>query len=414
MSIEHEAAAPSESRLAPVEARDRIASLDAMRGLAVLGILAVNASAFALPIVVQTDHWLAPFPLTGDNAVARWVVEVFFQQKFITLFAMLFGVSIFLVGGEGRDPARGRLLRRRLFWLGAIALIHGLVFWYGDVLLVYAVSGLFVMLMRGLSAKLLIGIGLGATLTMGAMQAGLMWLITAGPPAVVEIFKTQDGGSAEAVRATIAAYHDGWAAPFIQNLIAWLIAQGGSLTMYVPATVALMMTGMGLFKAGFFSGRAPVRLYAAVVAVGATVLALLGWLEWTEIMAAPDSHPTRGLAEVVASFPIFITLTYVSLIVLATTRGLSVLTAALRPVGRMAFTNYLTQTLIMTTVFYLPWGPRLFGQVDFAGLWSFVVAIWAVQLVWSPLWLAAFRMGPLEWVWRRLTYGRPVPIRKGA
>jgi uncharacterized protein len=414
MSMEKQAGPSSENRLAPVEASDRIAALDGMRGLAVLGILAVNASAFALPVVVQTDPNLAPFAVAGDNAAARWVVEVFFQQKFITLFAMLFGASIFLVGGEGGDPARGRLLRRRLFWLGAIALIHGLVFWYGDVLLVYAVSGLFVMLMRGLSAKLLIGIGLGATLAMGAMQAGLMWLITAGPPAVVEIFKTQDNGSAETVRATIAAYRDGWAGPFVQNLFAWLIQQGGSLTMYVPATVALMMTGMGLFKAGFLSGRAPVWLYAAVIAVGAAVLALLARLEWIEIMAAPDSHPTRGMAEVVASFPIFVTLAYVGLIVLATTRGLSILTAPLRPVGRMAFTNYLTQTLIMATIFYLPWGPRLFGQVDFTKLWVFVLAVWAVQLVWSPLWLAAFRMGPLEWVWRRLTYGRPVPIRKAA
>jgi uncharacterized protein len=135
---------------------------------------------------------------------------------------------------------------------------------------------------------------------------------------------------------------------------------------------------------------------------------------WTEIMAAPDAHPTQGLAEAVAAFPILVTLAYVSLIVLVTTRGPAWLVAPLRPVGQMALTNYLSQTLIMTTLFYMPWGPRLFGQVDYVGMWGLVAAVWAVQLIWSPLWLARFRMGPLEWVWRCLTYGRRVPIRKAA
>ena len=134
--------------LSPVEPTSRIASLDVMRGLAVLGILAVNVVSFALPFMVYDDASLSPFAVTGANAVARWTVDVFFHHKFITLFSMLFGASIFLVGGERGDPARGRLLRRRLFWLAIIALIHGLAFWYGDVLLLYAWSALFVMLMR--------------------------------------------------------------------------------------------------------------------------------------------------------------------------------------------------------------------------------------------------------------------------
>ena len=80
----------------------------------------------------------------------------------------------------------------------------------------------------------------------------------------------------------------------------------------------------------------------------------------------------------------------------------------------MAFTNYLTQTLIMTSLFYMPWGPRWFGEVTPAGLWPIVAAIWVLQLIWSPLWLKRFEMGPLEWVWRCLTYGRRVPFRKVA
>jgi len=401
--------------LAPVEAPARIASLDVMRGLAVLGILAVNVVSFGLPFMVYGDADLSPFPVTGANAVARWAMDVFFHQKFITLFAMLFGASIFLVGGERSDAARGRLLRRRLFWLAVIALIHGLAFWYGDVLLLYAWSGLFVMLMRSFSAPVLIGVGLGVTLALGAMQAGLSWLMVAGPAEVVEAMKQgQPQNSQEAVAAAIAAYRSGWAGAMGQNLTAWFFLQGASLAMFVFSTVALMMTGMGLFKAGFLSGRAPTWLYLFVLAVGSAVLALVATTHWTEIMAAPDAHPTQGLAEAVAAFPILVTLAYVSLIVLVTTRGPAWLVAPLRPVGQMALTNYLSQTLIITTLFYMPWGPRLFGQVDYVGMWGLVAAVWAVQLIWSPLWLARFRMGPLEWVWRCLTYGRRVPIRKAA
>jgi len=412
MTMDDNDAAPM---LSPVAATSRIASLDVMRGLAVLGILAVNVVSFGLPLMVYDDSSLSPFAVTGANAVARWTMDVFFHQKFITLFSMLFGASIFLVGGERDDAARGRLLRRRLFWLAIIALIHGLAFWYGDVLLLYAWSGLFVMLMRSMRAGTLIGIGLGVTLALGAMQASATWLMVAGPPVFTEAMS--QGGphyTTAMVTDAIAAYRSGWAGAMGQNVQNWLLLQGASLTMFVFSTVALMMLGMGLFKSGFFSGRAPIWLYATLITAGSAVLALLGVLEWTEAMAPPNTDPTRGLAGVVASFPIFVTLTYVSLIVLATTRGLGWITAALRPVGQMAFTNYLTQTLIMTTVFYMPWGPRLFGQVDYVVMWGLVLAVWAAQLIWSPLWLSRFSMGPLEWVWRCVTYGRRVPIVKAS
>jgi uncharacterized protein len=418
MTIEHQTETTAQAgaaTLAPVEPRLRIGALDAMRGLAVLGILAVNATAFALPFMVYSDPSLSPFPLQGANAVARWAVDVFFQQKFLTLFAMLFGASIFLVGGERGDEARGRLLRRRLFWLAVIALIHGLAFWYGDVLLLYAWSGLFVMLMRSMRPGLLIGLGLGITLMLATMQAGVAWLSIAGPEIFVEQYQANKPiVSPDAIQQSIAAYRSGWLGALGQNLTAWTFVQGMSLTMFVFATIPLMMLGMGLLKSGFFGGRAPTWVYLAIVAFGGAVLALLGVMKWSEAMAPAGSHPTRGLAEATAAFPIFITLGYASLAILLTTRGLAAATAVLRPVGRMAFTNYLTQTLIMTSIFYMPWGPRLFGQVDYLGLWGFIVGLWALQLAWSPLWLSRFSMGPLEWAWRCLSYGRRVPIRKGA
>lgn len=397
----------------PVALGARIQTLDVLRGVAVLGILAVNAAAFALPMAAAMAPEQSPFPLVGAAAVAHWTVEVFFHQKFVTLFSMLFGVSIFLVGGERGDEARGRLLRRRLFWLALFGLIHGAAFWYGDILLLYAWSGLFVMLMRSMSPRSLILFGAAATLGLATLQAGTMWLTTNGPTALADALSDESMALAEgAVSASIAAYRSGWPAGLIENLKAWGFLQGMSLFGYVFSTVPLMMLGLGLFKVGFFHGRLPTRIYLALMVVGGALLALLGVLEWREIMAGPGVEATSGWSEVVASYPIFITLAYASGLILLTSRGVGWVRRIFAPVGQMAFTNYLTQTLIMTSLFYMPWGPRLMGQVDYPGQWAIVVAVWALQLIWSPLWLSRFRMGPLEWLWRRLSYGHDLPLRR--
>ncbi|MNH63000.1 hypothetical protein D3C73_149560 [compost metagenome] len=401
--------------LRPVEAGARIQTLDVLRGVAVLGILAVNAAAFALPMDAAMAPEQSPFPVVGASAVAHWLVEVFFHQKFVTLFSMLFGVSIFLVGGERGDETRERVLRRRLLWLALFGLIHGLAFWYGDILLLYAWSGLFVMLMRSMSARSLILFGAASTLALATLQAATMWMTVNGPALLVDALSDESLSLAEgAVSASIAAYHSGWPAGLIENLKAWGILQSASLFGYVFATISLMMLGLGLFKAGFFHGRLPTRVYLILIAVGGAVLALLGVLEWREITAGPGVEATQGWAKVVASYPIFITLAYASGLILLTSRGVGWVRRLFAPVGQMAFTNYLTQTLIMTSLFYMPWGPRLMGQVDYPGQWAIVVAVWALQLIWSPLWLSWFRMGPLEWLWRRLSYGHDLPLRREA
>ncbi len=151
-------------------------------------ILAVNAAAFALPMVIlESAPDQSPFPaVIGASGLAQWAVDVFFRQKFVTLFSMLFGVSIFLVGGERGDEAKGCVLRRRLMFLALFGLIHGLAFWYGDILLLYAWSGLFMMLMRSMPAKPLIWIGAGATVLLATLQAGLMMAMAHFPEAMSE------------------------------------------------------------------------------------------------------------------------------------------------------------------------------------------------------------------------------------
>ena len=245
---------PAAGRLAPVEPKDRIFNLDMLRGWAILGILAVNAMAFAWPIVVETAA-TDPFGHTGADAWGAWATEVFFQDKFRTLFTMLFGVSIFLVGGERSDESRGKLLRRRLLWLGIFGLIHGIAFWYGDILLHYAYCGAIMMLMRSWSAGRLLWIG-GSITALWAAIATAAPLIGGllGPEFQEQMQTNSPQVTMEAVNAAVAAYQGSFAAPWIENVKAWLTLATLSVFL-IPVSIPLMMLGLGLYKSGFLVGR---------------------------------------------------------------------------------------------------------------------------------------------------------------
>lgn len=404
-----------DSRPYPVALKDRVRSLDAMRGLAVLGILAVNVVAFAFPFGVYMDAELAPQAPGAVGTYWVWVSDTFFHSKFITLFTMLFGASVFMVGGERKDPVRGPLIRRRLLWLIGIALIHGLLIWWGDVLLLYAVTGLLVMLCRSMSGRKLIWIGLGVTILLALLAALGALAMNFAPPEIqasIAEQKASMGGTPETIAASIANYRSGWSGMLHENFAAWVQLQVASIFYIIP-TLGLMLLGMGLFKTGFMAGRAPTGLYLLLIVLGGGVLAATGWYGWQEAFAAEGQAPMNGLVEALNAFAFVITLAYMSVMILLATRGPKLIAAVFEPVGRMAFTNYLTQSLIMSTIFTQPWGPRLMGQVGWEALPLLVAGVWAAQLVWSPLWLSVFRMGPLEWVWRCLTYGRLVPLLKG-
>ncbi len=399
--------------LAPVQAKDRIFNLDMLRGWAILGILAVNAISFAWPVQLLMSEAPPPGPLSYADTVGLWVTDVFFSDKMRTLFTMLFGVSVFLVGGERSDEARGRLLRSRLMWLGVIGLIHGAVFWYGDILLHYAYCGLLVMLMRSWSARRLLWVGGGITVFWGVIASLAYWGMAHMP---AEFAAQMEAGRPKAdpvsIAATIEVYRSGWPAGLLENLKNWATFQLMASPFMILITVPLMLFGLGLFKSGYLSGRSPLWVYLLVILIGGVNLAAFAWFGWQKAWAPEGTDPTQGLAAAMGGTAFLITLFYASVLIVITKFGLRFLTAIFVPVGRMAFTNYLTQTLIMVTLYYAPWGPFWFGSHHPAEMWAVVGAVWVAQLIWSPLWLSVFSMGPLEWLWRCLTYGRMVPIRK--
>ncbi|HJV40220.1 DUF418 domain-containing protein [Caulobacter sp.] len=389
--------------------KDRIVLLDSLRGLGVLGILLCNAPDFATPPQLAESAKLWPHG-TGVATLTVWVVtQWLFQRKFVTLFAMLFGVSIFLVGGERSDAERGAILRRRLLWMVAFGLLHGFVIWYGDVLLSYALAGFAVMLARSWPARKLIRTGLAIWIVISLLALVGLSLAAFAPKDGQQALETAQ--ALAKAKAAEVEYGGSFLQSLIQNAKDRLAFLSGEPLIFVM-TSALMLIGLGVFKAGVLTGEASDRVYRRLLVWGVLASALIGGLFVAQAMMGLP----RGLGMVAVGIQWILapptTLAYVSLMVFAArSKAWSVVPRVLAPVGQMAFTNYLAQSLIMTAIFYGGRGLGLHGQVDRPGLAAITVAIWIVQILWSRWWLARFEMGPLEWVWRRL-YRGPAPIRR--
>jgi len=358
----------------------RIAALDYLRGLSILGILLVNAIAFAQPAAVYGHPHLIAMSRADDIAWA--VTEVFFRDKFITAFTLLFGVSTFLVG---REP---RVLWRRLWWLVLFGVVHGALIWYGDILLLYAVCGLLFLRWRHMPWRRLLAMGL-VVFVVGAVLAN--W---------------PQGDGAPLDLGQVARMRSGFFASLAGNAGEWARGLPG-LPGYLPVTLGGMMIGLGLFHGGYLKGEARARTYGLAVVAAALGLLAIAWAVWI-------GTPWPPMVNALLCLPV--TLGYAGVLVLAARTGWGrMMLYPLACAGRMAFTNYLCQSLIMTAIFYggrglgFP-GLGLFGTMAHAALVPIVAAIWVGQLIVSVLWLRWFRYGPFEWVWRSLSYGRRVAI----
>jgi len=400
--------------LTPVARADRNANLDVVRGFAVLGILAVNAMTFFWPHGVGMNPPLQPG--WDADALLGWQIhDVFFRDKMRTLFSMLFGASIFLVGGDRSDPARGGLLRSRLFWLGVFGLLHGALFWFGDILFLYAVTGFVVLLVRGWSARRLLIVGTILYLVLSGIYVLMYFGMAQMPPEQLQEAIAQQGGGltpASLAESVERMRGDAWSVTVAQ-FRTWLMVVPFMATAMVPITASLMMIGMGLFKSGFLAGRSSPWAYLASALAAAAGLFLI-WRESSAIAASDFDFILSAMRPYATVLVPLVSLGYASVLILLLRFGLRLLLTPLIAVGRMAFTNYLTQTLIMTTLAYGGRGLGWYGEIGWPEMWGIIAAIWIVQLIWSPIWLAFFRMGPIEWIWRSLTYGRLLPLRREA
>ena len=426
-------------RLSPAAGPERSPTVDTLRGFALLGILPMNLYAFAMPFAAYGN------PLVFGGATgfdfATWVVNhLLFDQKFMTLFSMLFGAGLVLM--QQRAEARGTPFRgvyyRRQLWLLVIGAVHGYLLWFGDILFHYALCGLLLYPLRRLSPKTLIVVGSLVLSIALPISTGMGFFFYDVRRAAVEAEELVAAGEApSAEQEEMRSFWDElktFIEPTAEDMTRQVEIHRGSYpdilaervpTVFMMHTFATlifiiwrvggsMLLGMALMKLGVFSAARSARFYRWCVGIGYGLGMPLVALSAYELNA--HDFDAFYVFKVGVYFNYFgsiaVAFGHLGLVMLVCRAGVwAAWRARLAAVGRMALSNYLAHSLILTTVFY-GYGLGFYGHVGRFAQMGFVVAVWALQLWWSPLWLRHFRFGPFEWVWRSLTYWRLQPMAR--
>ena len=385
----------------------RIASLDVLRGLGVLGMLAAHIQLFAFPSLARWNP-TAYGDLSGLNWWIWLVNSVLADGKFISIFAMLVGASILMMAGPSgvRTVPAWRTHALRMTALLLLGLTHAYLFWYGDMLVALALCGAVVFFARGLSPRWLLILGSVVFATASVLSLAVTWWTAQSDPVALFLWNEQWTPRPEIIALEIAQYRGGWMEQMAHRVPAAWESHTWSFAMRVFwQTTGLMLLGMALFKLGVLTGRRPqafyVRMALAGFGAGALLISLALWrsfaTQWDPLDYVLMSQELRYWGN------LLVALGWIAVVILVCQRNWPV--RLLAGVGRMALSNYLLQTLICTTIFY-GHGLGLFGQVDRAGQFAIVIGIWAFQLVASSVWLSYFASGPVEWVTRWFVFGR--------
>lgn len=381
----------------------------------------MNISAFSMPLAA----YLNPEVAGGDGLGARLVhglTHVLIDQKFMGLFSLLFGAGVVLftdrLDGSGRKTAL--LHYRRSLWLLVIGLAHSVLLWEGDVLVVYAACALVLYPLRSVRASILVALAVACLVTIPVVRtAAITATIEAGDGAALQAFFDPPP---DRLDEAVTAHRDGtygelvgmrWSSadfdgpPLVMSALLWDI---------FARAFGMMLLGIVLYKAGILSATASAATYRRMVFTGSLIglpIAALGLVDnYRQGWEASHAMGVGVVANLVAT--VALSLSYVGLVMLWSRTGRAQgLQARLAAVGQTALTNYILQSVIATAVFH-GWGLGLYGRLDRPAQLMVVAAIWALQLAVSPWWIARFRFGPLEWLWRTLTYLRPQPMRRSA
>ena len=404
----------------------RIPSLDVVRGVAVMGILAMNIVGFAMPFPAYMNP--NAYGLESDADLASWLFSfVFIDGKMRGLFSFLFGASALLVIERARAAGVGaaRVHYARMFWLLMFGLLHFYFIWFGDILAAYAMTGLLLFFFRNCRVRTLIIWGIILLLVqvaiMGAGAGKFAFLASAvangsTDPVLLEGYDAFAKGFAplgpQALADDLALAHGPWSGLVHERLIEQGMVPFVQVLFMLAETLAYMLFGMAALKSGFLTGAwEPARYRRWMVAgfaIGIPAYAALAWL-----LLRADFAPSAVFAFALAGttpFRPFMIVATAALIILLARRG-GWLVERLAATGRAAFTNYLGTSILMTLLFY-GYGLGLYGALSRIELWLPVIAMWLLMLAWSKPWLDRYRYGPLEWLWRSLSRGKLEPMRR--
>ncbi len=403
------------------ESTGRIPALDFVRGVAVLGILAINVTGFWGPTLASFSP---AFP-RAEPGGALWFAAayVLFEGKMRGLFTLLFGASMVLFANAAARRAANpsslgadRMQVRRLGWLALFGYAHYLLLWWGDILFPYAVCGLLALLLLRLDplplaacALTLFGVSHGLDAIGDLMGIAAEQRVLAGRGSAAEMAEQAGmmANIAQSNAADMRILQTGFVAALHLRLTTAPFLPFETVAVTFAETLPLMLLGMALMRSGLFTGSwsraALARMAAAGIAAGGAMsLALIGW-SWGH------NFPPRAMFAMVGSLAalphLAMTLGYLAALLLLWPK-LAGHAAGRRiaAAGRCAFTNYIGTTVLMTALFS-GWGLGLGGTLPRGWVPLFIPLGWAAMLAWPEAWLARFGIGPLEGLWRRLTRG---------
>lgn len=411
------AAAVTAPPAGPRPPAERLQLMDALRGFALLGILLMNIEFFTRPM---HDFTAGVGATEGADGVAAWVIYVFVQGKFWVLFSLLFGMGFALMRerleADGRPFAR--LYLRRTLALAAIGLAHIVLLWPGDILLAYAITALCLMLFMPLSPRWHWILGLLFYFGTTGLFALIGWAMGFMPDDLrTEVAAQMADDYAMGLEGARVYAEGGFLAISAQRYSDYFDYMFSSVVaMQVPTILGVFLFGGWLQRSGRIARAGEhLRFWLLLGLVGAAIGALL--------VAASVSLGTRfdpveefdrGLLAMavmmLGNFPL--ALAYLAAFVLLFQTGIgSRVLGLLAPAGRMALTHYLTQSLVLGLLFF-GYGLGWYGEVGRLGQVQIALLLFAAQVALSPLWLQHFRYGPMEWLWRGMTYGKLPPLRR--
>jgi uncharacterized protein len=428
--------------LEPTRSAERIGLLDTTRGVAVLGILLMNITEFGLPNAYDDPtNWGGA---DGANLAVWRIMALFFEGTMRGLFTLLFGASALLF--LERHLARSQDLKavdlyfRRTLWLAVFGVINGYaLLWDGDILFWYGLTGLLLFVFRNLPPRRLIAAA-AIVLTLQSLVTSVEWFgyrEIRDEARAAQLAPLSGRTPTEAEREAMDAYRTlnedfkpartsqermiadiqaSYASAFdVISERTWRAHTSFFFTHGLLDSLGMMLLGMALYRLGVLTGAASTRTYLLMLLIGYGLGLAVNLYETSSLERAGfavDALIRSYLTYDLGRAPM--TLGHIGLIALLyRVSSLGAVTRTFAAVGQMALTNYLTQSIFCLFVFTGA-GFALFGELERHQLYYVVAAIWITQLVWSPLWLARFRFGPAEWLWRSLTYWRRQPLRRAS
>lgn len=400
----------------PVSSNERIISLDILRGFAILGILIMNIQSFSM-IGPAYMNPMAHGELTGANKLVWLISHIFADSKFITIFSILFGAGIILF--VERLKAKGitslKIHYKRTVWLLVIGLMHAYLLWFGDILVTYAMCGFLVVLMHKKKPQSLFLVGFLL------LFVGFFFNLMTGLaiPSMDEASRTEilNGWqpTAEMIQKEIDAYRGSYLEQMPTRALTSVTLQTFLFIFYVGWRVAgTMLIGMGLYKVGILSAKKSNKFYILF-----TIISLI--IGYTLVLTGVKNNIANNFSAEYSFFigsqyngwgSIIVAFGYIGLLnLLVKNFKINWFSRALKAVGQTALSNYILQTVICTIIFY----GHGFGLYEKVERWEqilIVFVIWTVQLIISPIWLKKYNFGPLEWLWRSLTYWKFQPMKK--